>query len=201
MIVVVLWMGSMTPGNSPATSIVIVCVPGVSGCKSATHPSATEKYGRSPGSVQQLPGSAKKMLSGGRLSRCSGELTFVRATTFPSSLAVTVVIPAFTARAHARSSASLLPKKGGPSRVLHSADHAATKTFVPGFTVHVIDSLPAPNGATTPPRSTHSGPPPPNGFCGVGVSSTFFHIAPRESPSFLSGTAAAEGAATPRATT
>jgi retinol dehydrogenase-12 len=57
----------------------------------------------------------------------------------------------FTARAHARSAGSCFPKKvgGGPtSSVLHSADHAATKIFVPGFTVHVKSAAGVPaNGA------------------------------------------------------
>lgn len=58
------------------------------------------------------------------------------------------VIPEFTARAHTRSSASLLPKNGAPSSVLHSADHAATKTFVPGLTAHVIESTPGAFGGS-----------------------------------------------------
>jgi hypothetical protein len=56
MMVVVLWMGSVAPGSSPATSIVIVCVPGVSGCKSATPPVGHEKYGRSEGGPELLLG-------------------------------------------------------------------------------------------------------------------------------------------------
>src|SRR5450755_622011 len=139
-----------------------------------------------------VPPADPKMLSAGRSRRLSPDVTSVTGTRAPSRTTMTspVVIPAFTARAHARSSVSLLPKNGEPSSVLHSADHAATNTFVPGFTTHVIDSTPgAANGATPPPRSTHRVSTPPNGFCGVGVSSTFFHIAPRVSPSFLSGTA------------
>src|ERR1700750_1803393 len=202
MIDVVLLTASGVPGgNSPEMSRVIVCVPGVNGCKSATHPSATDRYGMAGG-----PGSAgaPKMLSAGR-SRCSsGEVTSATWTGVPSRTTMTlpVVIPAFTARAHARSSVSLLPKNGGGSSVLHSADHAATKIFVPGLTTQVIDAVPgAPNGAMTPSRSTHKGPPLPNGFSGVGVSSTAFHIAPRSSPSLWLGAAVTEGAVTPRVNT
>jgi hypothetical protein len=89
------------------------------------------------------------------------------------------------------------------SSVLHSDVHAATTFSVPGFTVHVSVGLPSTgaNGATTPPRSTQGSPPVgPKRFCGVGVSITFCHKAPRVAPSFLSGTAADEGAVTPKAT-
>jgi hypothetical protein len=78
-------------------------------------------------------------------------------------VAVWVVIPAFAARAHARSSASFPPKKGDGSRLLHSLEYAATKIFVPGLTVHVMSSPLGENGATVPPRSMQ-GLPPVNGF-------------------------------------
>jgi hypothetical protein len=58
LIVVMLWMSRGVPGgDSPAMSIVMVRVPGVSGCNSTTHPSATDRYGRVGGPD---PGAAPK---------------------------------------------------------------------------------------------------------------------------------------------
>jgi hypothetical protein len=128
------------------------------------------------------------MFSVGRSTLSSPLSTSIAETGVPSTLIVGTSNPASAARAHARRSASLAPKNGGGSTVLHSDDSAAMKTFVPGFTVHVSEVVPrGANGATTPPRSTH-GLPPPKGFWAVGVSSSASQTAPRLSPSLFSGT-------------
>jgi hypothetical protein len=102
------------------------------------------------------------------------------------------------ARAHVRSSASVVPL---PSNVLHSTEFAATKIRVPGFTVH-DDTPVGPNGATVPSRLQHpnASPPVPNEFCALGVWSTTVHNAPSCASSFFVGVAAADGAAADNAT-
>ena len=164
----------------------IVWVPGVSGCRSATQPCATERALRSSRLPEDVVGRQDDVQQGclNLRDRHGRAVDGNRG----SDLRV-------GSRAHVRSWASVVPL---PSNVLHSTDCAVTNTFVPGFTVH--DSTPpgaSSNGATVPPRSKHANaePPVPNEFWALGVSSTVVHSAARWSSRFFTGTAPAAGAA------
>src|SRR6476659_7610600 len=172
--------------------MLIGCVPGANGCKSATQPWATENacWAGTP-----------KMLFSGRSMVSSPVSTSLTGTDDPSTVTVGTWKPASAATAQARSSASFSPKNGGGSTVLHSDDSAVMKIFVPGFTVHVTVVVPSgTNGATVPPRSMQ-GSPPPNGLSGIGASSTVSHTAPSVPTSWWLGTADAGAAAIPLAAT
>src|SRR3712207_1496930 len=150
------------------------------------------------------------MLSSGRSIVSSGVSTRVSGTGSPSTVRARALPGTSTARAHSRSSASLLPKNGGGSTVLHSMVTAATKIFVPRSTVHVGGAAGSSvNGATTPSRSTHQGSPAASGFSGTGVSSTVSQSSPSRVASarsgagldWMSGAADAAGAVTTTPTT
>ena len=103
----------------PCVKIRISCEPGVSGCSSATHPSATDWPG--------VPAAEPKMLSAGS-TKFSGALwTWVSGIARPSSVAVTGSNATTLALAHARNSTSLLPWNGG---ILESAALGAVGSHV-----------------------------------------------------------------------
>src|SRR3712207_8631231 len=107
------------------------------------------------------------MLSSGRSIVSSGVSTRRSGTGSPSTVRARALPGTSTARAHSRSSASLLPKNGGGSTVLHSMVTAATKIFVSDPTVHVGGGGGSNGeGATTPPRAVHQGPPAASGVSG-----------------------------------
>ena len=104
--------------------MTIVCVPGVSGCKSVTQPCATDR--------PCVPGGRPKMLSAGRTMFSRGVSTSVTGTDLSSTVTVGATC---ASRAGTRPVIRRLSPPC-PSNVLHSTEVAATNILVPGFTVH-----------------------------------------------------------------
>src|SRR5262249_22097632 len=97
------------------------------------------------------------------------------------------------ARAHARSSASVVPL---PSKVLHSTLDPVMKRGVPVPAVQDATDT-GPSGASVPSTFQHAveGSPVPKGFWSLGVTNTFVHSAASVSGAFFAGVADAGDAA------
>ena len=122
--------------------MTIVCVPGVSGCRSVTQPCATDR--------PVVPARQPENVVRGQDDVQQGCLHLGHRHGLAVDGDGGRYLHVALSRAHVRNSSSVVPF---PSNVLHSTEAAATNILVPGFTVH--DSTPSgPNGATVPPRSS-----------------------------------------------
>src|SRR6266487_3527828 len=157
----------------------MVCAPGVSESKSVTQPCPTDR--------PVVPAGRSKMLSAGRTMFISPVSASVTGTEWPSTVTEGAVFRS-DLRAQVRNWPSVVPF---PSNVLHSNEDAATKIFVPDFTVHDLTGKGA-NGATVPPpmfQHANLAPPVPNEFWADGVWSTVVHNAVRSASSVVAGAA------------